>query len=173
MLNKPRGYITTTNDEKSRKTVMDLIGDVGQRIYPVGRLDFSSEGLLLLTNDGSFTYQLTHPKNKTEKGYELTISGTISQGNLDRLRQPFDLDGYTTLPAKVVIMEEKSNKTKLHVTIQEGRNRQIRRMCEATGLLIRRLRRTSIGNLLLEDMPVGAWRYLNRQEVQDLLKNHQ
>jgi 23S rRNA pseudouridine2605 synthase len=172
MLNKPRGYITTTKDEKGRKAIIELVGNEGTRIYPVGRLDFNSEGLLLLTNDGEFTYQMTHPKNKIEKGYEVIVSGRVSPQKLDRLCKPFELDGYTTKPAKVVIMEESDTKTKLHITIHEGRNRQIRRMCEATGLLIRRLKRTSIGNLMLGELPTGAWRYLNKEEVRGLSKNY-
>jgi 23S rRNA pseudouridine2605 synthase len=170
MLNKPRGYITTTKDEKGRNTVTQLVGNIGQRIYPVGRLDYNSEGLLLLTNDGAFTYYMTHPKNKMEKGYEVVVSGKVSQQKLDRLRRPFELDEYTTTPAKVIILEESDNKTKLHITIYEGRNRQIRRMCEMTGLLIRRLKRTSVGNLLLGEIPPGSWRYLKKEELQEFLK---
>lgn len=167
MLNKPRGYIAAASDDRGRSTVVELVG-VEERVYPVGRLDYNTEGLLFLTNDGDFAYALTHPSRQIEKGYEVVVSGKVTPSQVERLTRPFDLDGYTTHGARVTVTEEKENKTTLYIGISEGRNRQVRRMCEQTGLLIRRLRRISVGNVLLGDLPVGHWRYLSRREV-DLL----
>ncbi len=167
MLNKPRGYIAAASDDRGRNTVVELV-DVEERVYPVGRLDYNTEGLLFLTNDGDFAYALTHPSRQIEKGYEVVVSGKVTPSQVERLTRPFDLDGYTTHGARVTVTEEKENKTTLYIGISEGRNRQVRRMCEQTGLLIRRLRRISVGDILLGDLPVGRWRYLSRREV-DLL----
>lgn len=161
MLNKPRGYVTTAKDEKGRPTVTHLTRAVGTRIYPVGRLDMDSEGLLLLTDDGELTNRLTHPRHEIPKIYHVTLSHPVSEEQLEVLRAPMTLDGYVLLP---VTVNRLSGDT-LQMHLYEGRNRQIRRMCEAVGLRVSRLRRVAIGDLTLGDLPVGRWRELSSDEV--------
>lgn len=173
VLNKPKGYITAASDDRGRQTVMELVKDVGKRVYPVGRLDFNSEGVIFLTNDGDFSYALTHPKHQIEKGYEVTVSGTITQSQVDKLSKPFDLDGYKTRGANVSIILAQENKTVLYVGITEGRNRQVRKMCESMGLLVRRLRRVCVGNVKLGDLQLGKYRHLTKPEVAELLGEKQ
>ena len=164
MLNKPCGYVTTASDEKGRKTVLELVRGVGTRIYPVGRLDLNSEGLLLLTNDGDLTNHLTHPRHEIPKIYRVTVSPAPNAEQLARLASPMELDGYRLLPVGV----KKIAEDELELTLYEGRNRQIRRMCDAVGLKVRRLRRIAIGELTLGDLPLGKWRDLTEQEVRYL-----
>ncbi len=164
MLNKPRGYVTTAKDEKGRRTVTDLTRGVGVRIYPVGRLDMDSEGLLLLTDDGDFANRLTHPRHEIPKIYHVTLSAPPTQEQLAALRAPMELDGYRLQPVKVRLIDT----TVLEMHLYEGRNRQIRRMCEAVGVRITCLRRVAIGTLTLGDLPVGKWRALTAQEVEYL-----
>lgn len=166
MLNKPRGYITTLDDEHGRKTVSELV-DVGARVYPIGRLDYNSEGLLLMTNDGELTYKLTHPSHDIPKGYIVTVRGKLEDA-LTVLKSPIEIDGRMTRPADVTVLRENSEGGLLHITIREGRNRQIRRMCEAANLRVVRLKRVTIGDLLLEKMPAGRWRHLTESEVRYL-----
>lgn len=166
MLNKPRGYITTLDDEHGRKTVSELV-DVGARIYPIGRLDYNSEGLLLMTNDGELTYKLTHPSHDIPKGYIVTVRGKLEDA-LTVLKSPIEIDGRMTRPADVTVLRENSEGGLLHITIREGRNRQIRRMCEAANLRVVRLKRVTIGDLVLEKMPAGRWRHLTESEVRYL-----
>lgn len=167
LLNKPRGYVTTLSDEKGRPNAAQLVSDCGTRVYPVGRLDMDSEGLLLFTNDGSFANDLTHPKQEVEKTYEVWVSG-YQPGGEEKLSRPISLDGYRIRPPKVVLISANGEKAKFRVTIHEGRNRQIRRMCEAAGMRCTRLRRIQEGSLLLGNLPCGAWRYLTAEEVAKL-----
>ena len=166
MLNKPRGYITTLDDEKDRKTVSELV-DVGTRVHPVGRLDYNSEGLLIMTNDGALTYRLTHPSHDIPKGYIVTVRGHLEEA-LTTLKSSIMIDGKATRPADVTVLRENSDGGLLHIIIREGRNRQIRRMCEAANLKVLRLKRVTIGDLTLDKMPAGRWRHLTDKEVQYL-----
>ena len=159
LLNKPRGYVTTLSDEKGRPNAAQLVADCGTRVYPVGRLDMDSEGLLLFTNDGAFANALTHPKQEVEKIYEVWAVG-YAPGGEEKLSCPIVLDGYRIRPPKVVLLSANGEKAKFRVTIHEGRNRQIRRMCEAAGMRCSRLRRSQEGSLRLGNLPCGAWRYL-------------
>ena len=167
LLNKPRGYVTTLSDEKGRPNAAQLVSDCGTRVYPVGRLDMDSEGLLLFTNDGAFANGLTHPKQEVEKVYEVWVSG-YQPGGEERLARPIVLDGYRIRPPKVVLLSANGDKAKFRVTIHEGRNRQIRRMCEAAGMRCTRLKRIQEGNLRLGDLPSGSWRYLTPEEIAEL-----
>ena len=167
MLHKPRGYVTTLSDEKGRKTVADLVKDCGQRVYPVGRLDYDSEGLLLLTNDGEFANAMMHPKHRVEKTYAVWVSGYREEAT-ELLKQPIELDGYKILPPKVKLVRYEGNKALYHVTIGEGRNRQVRRMCAHAGMEVLRLKRIREGQLELGDLPLGKWRYLTGKEIAEL-----
>ena len=167
LLNKPRGYVTTLSDEKGRPNAAQLVADCGIRVYPVGRLDMDSEGLLLFTNDGAFANALTHPKQEVEKIYEVWAVG-YAPGGEEKLSRPIVLDGYRIRPPKVVLLSANGEKAKFRVTIHEGRNRQIRRMCEAAGMRCTRLRRIQEGSLRLGNLPCGAWRYLTPEEVAEL-----
>ena len=166
MLNKPRGYITSLDDEKDRKTVSELV-DVGTRVHPVGRLDYNSEGLLIMTNDGELTYRLTHPSSEIPKGYIVTVRGNLETA-LTVLKSPILIDGKETRPADVAVLRENSEGGLLHIIIREGRNRQIRRMCEAADLRVLRLKRVTIGDLALDRMPAGRWRHLTDKEIKYL-----
>lgn len=171
MLNKPRGYVTTVSDELGRKTVMELVRDIHARIYPVGRLDRDSEGLLLLTNDGSFANAMTHPRHEFTKVYRVTVRQKVSDSALYNLRSGIVLDGRKTAPCEVTVLTEEENRTVLEFIIHEGRNRQIRRMCEAEELEVARLKRTAIGSLKLGMLGVGKWRELSDSEVTKLLRS--
>ncbi|MBO5212392.1 MAG: rRNA pseudouridine synthase [Clostridia bacterium] len=171
MLNKPLGYVSTSADEKGRKTVLDLVSDVGERIYPVGRLDMYSEGLLILTNDGELTNRLTHPKYHIPKTYNVIIKGDISSEQLISLNSPMEIDGYKIKPAKIKIISRKEGSTNTLFTLNEGRNRQIRKMCEKYSLTIMRLTRISIGKLKLGDLERGKWRELTPAEIDYLYGN--
>lgn len=168
LLNKPRGYITSTSDEKSRKTVLDLV-KVKERIYPVGRLDYDSEGLLLLTNDGELANKLMHPKYGTEKTYLVKLNKAITEDTLQKLRTGVKIEGRFTEKAKVNVIPGSSNR-QIKITIHEGRNRQVRKMLETVGLFVRRLKRINYGNLNLKGLPPGAWRSLTRIELNTLNK---
>ena len=164
MLYKPRGYVSTMKDERGRKTVADLVRDCRARVVPVGRLDYNSEGLLLLTNDGEFVHALTHPKHEVEKHYEVRVRGRLDQ--IQRLSEPMEIDGYRIRPATVVVLEQDERSAKLRLTIHEGRNRQIRKMCEQCGLEVRRLKRVAVGELPLDPrLKSGAWRDLTPDEL--------
>ena len=168
MLNKPRGYVTTLSDEKGRPCITDLIKDVGKRVYPVGRLDMYSEGLLILTDDGDFANRLMHPSHEMTKTYHAWVNGKCSVAALDRLRSPFDIDGYKTKPAEVEILYSCDDYTQLSISIHEGRNRQIRKMCEQTGLKLTKLKRVAEGKLELGALKPGKWRVLTEHELQVL-----
>lgn len=164
MLHKPRGFVTTLHDEKGRRTILDLLREVPTRVYPVGRLDFNSEGLLLLTNDGEAANCLMHPKQEVEKVY-LTWVTDFRLDALSVLKQPMVLDGYTIRPAQVRLVQQKENTALLSLTIHEGRNRQIRKMCEQAGLRVTRLVRVREGAFSLGSLPCGSWRYLTEDEI--------
>ena len=168
-LNKPEGYVTTLSDEKGRPDVAGLVADCGARVYPVGRLDMDSEGLLLLTNDGAFANALMHPRHEVEKTYDVWVTG-YTPGGERRLAKPITLDGYTIRPPKVKLLKAEGQSAKFRVTIHEGRNRQVRRMCDAAGMHCTRLRRIQEGNLRLGDLPLGKWRYLTEAEVAELVQ---
>lgn len=165
MLNKPRGYVTTLSDEKGRKNAAQLVEDCGTRVYPIGRLDMDSEGLLLFTNDGEFANRLMHPKHEVEKTYDTWVTGYMP-GAEEKLKESIELDGYLIRPPKVKLLHADDTRAKLRITIHEGRNRQVRRMCQAAGMTVTRLRRISEGKLRLGDLAVGAWRYLTPQELE-------
>lgn len=167
LLNKPRGYVTTLSDEKGRPNAAQLVQDCGCRVYPVGRLDMDSEGLLLFTNDGDFANALMHPKHQVKKTYEVWVTGYVPGGEV-RLSQPVTLDGYTIRKPEVRLLKAEENKAKFLVTIHEGRYRQVRRMCQAAGMQVTRLRRIREGSLSLGKLPLGAWRYLTQEEVAQL-----
>lgn len=167
LLNKPRGFVTTLSDEKGRPNAAQLVADCGMRVYPVGRLDMDSEGLLLFTNDGEFANRLMHPKHEVEKTYDTWVTG-YNPGCLKALCQPIELDGYTIRPPKVKLLKAEGKTARLQITIHEGRNRQVRRMCEKAGMHVTRLRRIREGALQLGDLPKGKWRYLTPVEIEKL-----
>lgn len=171
MLNKPRGYVTTVSDELGRKTVMDLLPDFGCRIYPVGRLDKDSEGLLLLTNDGSFTNCMTHPSHEYAKVYRVTVRPVVNDDILFNLRNGIEIDGRMTAPCEVTVLTEEENRVVLEFILHEGRNRQIRKMCESQGLEVARLKRISIGPVKLGMLKQGDYRELTEQDVKKLLRS--
>ncbi len=167
ILNKPRGYVTTLSDEKGRPNAAQLVADCGARVYPVGRLDMDSEGLLLFTNDGAFANALMHPRHEVQKTYDVWVTGYIPGAEV-RLAQPITLDGYTIRPPKVKLLKAEGQKARFRVTIHEGRNRQVRRMCEAAGMHCTRLRRIQEGSVKLGDLPLGKWRSLTPEEIKKL-----
>lgn len=166
MLHKPRGVVTTMCDEKGRRCVSDLVKEIGVRVYPVGRLDLDSEGLLLMTNDGDFAHRLTHPSHEINKTYLVRVSGPDLKKAVERLALPMTIEDYTIRPAEVMMTRLLSaSEAELHITIHEGRNRQIRKMCETVGLRVLRLVRIREGSLTLGDLPSGKWRYLTEEEI--------
>ena len=170
MLHKPRGYVTTLSDEKGRRNISQLVSDCGARVYPIGRLDMDSEGLLLLTNDGDFANRLMHPKHEINKTYRVMVIG-YSEKALERLRQPVTLDGYTIAkPFVRLIRDNPDGSAELEVVIHEGRNRQVRRMCDIAGMSVVRLIRIAEGALQLGALPMGKWRKLTPREVEQLLR---
>lgn len=164
MLNKPRGYLCTLSDEKGRKTVAELVRDCGARVYPVGRLDLDSEGLLLLTNDGEWMQHLLHPRYEVNKVYEVSVAGEV-RGAAEALASMTQLDGEPIRPAQVRVLRQGRDTAVLSITIHEGKNRQIRRMCAAAGLHVKRLKRVQEHALKLGALPVGVWRDLTEQEL--------
>lgn len=166
-LNKPRGYVSTLSDERGRKTVADLVKDCGVRVYPVGRLDLDSEGLLLMTNDGALTQRLTHPGREAEKTYHVWVRGPV-EGAAERLSGLRELEGEPIRPARVRVLRQGAGTARLSVTIHEGKNRQVRRMCAACGLAVERLRRVREHTLELGGLPPGKWRFLTAAEVEAL-----
>ena len=170
MLNKPKGYVTTVKDDKGRKTVMDLLPKKGDRLYPVGRLDYDTEGLLIITNDGELAQRLTHPVNEVPKTYVAKIEGVLTENMLARLRGGVEVDGVRTKKSAVRIVDETKTETKVSVTITEGRNRQVRKMFEAVGKEVIFLKRVKIGDLALRGLNRGEYRPLTKEEI-DYLKN--
>ena len=168
MLNKPRGFVTTMSDELGRKTVSDLVADAQARIFPVGRLDRDSEGLLIMTNDGDFANKLTHPSSHVNKTYRVTVKGVAEEEQILQMKEGIVLDGRKTLPCDCFVAERKPDRTVLIFVLNEGRNRQIRRMCEEVGLEVLRLKRTEIAGVKLGMLPQGKWRPLNEREMRRL-----
>lgn len=165
ILNKPRGYVTTTQDEQGRKCVMDLVADAPERVYPVGRLDRNSEGLLIMTNDGELANDIMHPSGHVSKTYRVTVHSEISEQQIIDLSTGIMLDNKMTSPAVIHVLSREPGRGVLQVTIHEGRNRQVRRMCEAVGFEVARLKRTSIGPIRLGMLPPGKWRELKPAEI--------
>ena len=170
LLNKPRGYLSSTVDDRGRKCVTDLISGINSRIYPVGRLDLISEGMLLLTDDGELKNRLTHPRYSLPKIYRVKVQEEVTEDKLLQLTSPMIIDGYEIMPVEVIVSGTDESGTVLKMTLREGRNRQIRKMCEQTGLTVKRLSRVSIGELKLNNLPVGKWRFLEQREIDYLYK---
>ena len=172
LLNKPIGYVTTADDQFGRDTVLDLV-KVKERIVPVGRLDMYTSGALILTNDGDFVYKVTHPKHEIEKTYTVTVKGIIKNEEVEQLRKGVKIDDYITKPAKVKILKTdiEKNISRLEIVIHEGKNRQVRKMCESVGRKVLALHRSKIGKIGVKDIELGKWRYLKDREIQELLKN--
>lgn len=170
MLNKPKGYVTTLSDDKGRKDVSELVQELGTRLYPVGRLDMNSEGLLIMTNDGDFANTLMHPSHNFSKTYHTWVRGEDIEKKLAALRAPMDIDGYITSPAKVQLLQQFPGSAVLSISIQEGRNRQVRKMCAQLELEVTRLRRVAEGPLQLGDLKSGAWRKLSPHEIRQVFK---
>lgn len=168
MLHKPRGFVTTLSDEMDRKCVSDLVQDVGVKVFPVGRLDRNSEGLLIMTNDGNFANSLTHPSAQVNKTYRVTVQGEVTDEKLLKMREGIVLDGKKTLPCDCFVADRKEDRTVLMFIIHEGRNRQIRRMCETVDLNVIRLKRIEISGVKLGMLPPGKWRDLNEREMKHL-----
>ncbi len=168
MLNKPKGYVTTLKDEKGRKDVTELVKDLGVRVYPVGRLDMYSEGLLLMTNDGDFANRMMHPSHEVEKTYMTWVSGQDIGFCMELLRQSMEIDGYVIAPAEVELVELQPGGAVLLITIHEGRNRQVRKMCELVGLKVTKLRRIQEADLTLGELRPGKWRHLSPEELERL-----
>lgn len=169
MLNKPRGYVTTLSDEKGRRNAAELVAGCGVRVYPVGRLDMDSEGLLLFTNDGEFANLMMHPRHEVDKTYRVWVT-SFAPEKLEALKEPIELDGYTIRKPRVRPVRTELDRAIIDVTIHEGRNRQVRRMCQAAGLEVARLKRISEGKLRIGDLKAGTWRYLEPEEI-ELLRN--
>ena len=169
LLNKPIGYVTTAKDQFNRDTVMNLI-KIKERVVPVGRLDMYTSGALLLSNDGNFVYKITHPKHEINKTYTVTLKGIVTKEDVEKLEKGVDIGGYTTKPAKVKILKTdiEKNISRLEITIHEGKNRQVRKMCEAIEKKVQALHRTKIGNISVKTLKIGQWRYLTKKEIQEL-----
>ncbi len=168
MLHKPRGYITTMDDEMDRRCVAELVKDVPQRVYPVGRLDRESEGLLIMTNDGEFANAMMHPSHHVSKTYRVTVRPRVTEDQLTKIAEGVEIEGRKTAPAEVMVLGEEPDRTVLQIILHEGRNREIRKMCEALGLETARLKRTAFGSLKLGMLPPGKWRWLTSDEVDRL-----
>lgn len=171
LLNKPIGYVTTVNDQFDRDTVLDLV-KVKERIVPVGRLDMYTSGALILTNDGDFVYRVTHPKHEINKTYTVTVKGIIQKGEVEQLQKGIKIDDYITKPAKVKILKTDTEKniSRIEIIIHEGKNRQVRKMCEAINKKVLALHRSKIGNISVKDLKIGTWRYIKENEIKDILK---
>lgn len=171
LLNKPIGYVTTVDDQFNRDTVLDLV-KVKERIVPVGRLDMYTSGALILTNDGEFVYKVTHPKHEIEKTYTVTVKGIVQKDEAEQLRRGVRIEDYTTKPARVKILKIDYEKdiSRLEIIIHEGKNRQVRKMCEAVGRKVLALHRTKIGNIGVKDLELGQWRYLDLNEIKSVIK---
>lgn len=168
LLNKPEGYITTVSDPEGRPTVMDLIPDLKQRLYPAGRLDYDSSGLLIMTNDGDLTYKLTHPKKEVDKKYRVLARGELRKEDFEKFEAGMIIDGQKTAPAEISNVNYKTDQTEFDIVIHEGRNRQVRRMCQITGFSVITLKRIAFAFLTLTGVKEGDFRYLSQQEVEKL-----
>lgn len=171
-LNKPAGYLSSASDDRGRQTVIDLVkNDFAERLYPVGRLDYDTEGLIFLTNDGDFTYAVTHPKHNINKTYEAIIRGRLTEDEVVSLCRGVDIDGFTASPAVVDIVDERDGKSVVRITIHEGKNRQVRKMFEAVGHRVLKLKRISVGKIKLGNLKSGEWRELTEREINSLKGN--
>jgi len=168
MLNKPVGYISSVRDQFSRNTVVDLIKGVKERIYPVGRLDYDTSGLLLLTNDGDFAFRLTHPKHEMKKTYIAEMEGVPDSNDIESFQNGLRIEDYVTSPAELTVLEKRKSSSIVKVVIHEGKNRQVRKMCDAIGHPVISLKRIAIGDLYLKNLPEGQWRYLKEEEIKML-----
>ena len=170
LLNKPIGYVTTVKDQFNRDFVLDLV-KVKERLVPVGRLDMYTSGALILTNDGDFVYKVTHPKHEINKTYTVTLKGIVSKENIENLKTGVDIGGYVTKPAKVKILktDEEKQITRLEIIIHEGKNRQVRKMCESIGHKVLALHRSAIAGIKVKDIELGKWRYLSKEEIEKIL----
>ena len=168
LLNKPVGYITTAKDQFGRPTVLDLVSEIKERIFPVGRLDYDTEGLLIMTNDGDLTYKITHPKHNIDKTYEALVNGKVGNNTVELFRNGLHINNYVTSSAKLVIKKYISNNTLVEITIHEGKNRQVRKMCQAVNHSVITLKRISIGEIELGDLKVGQYRELTKEEIKYL-----
>jgi 23S rRNA pseudouridine2605 synthase len=173
LLNKPVGYVTTMNEQFGRDSILDLLKGVEDRVVPAGRLDMYTSGALILSNDGDFINKVTHPKHEIEKTYTVTIKGIVKNEEVEQLRKGVKIEDYTTKPAKVKILktDEEKNQSRLEITIHEGKNRQVRKMCEAINHKVLALHRSKIAGIGVKDIEIGKWRYLNKKEVEKVLKN--
>lgn len=175
LLNKPIGYVTTANDQFGRDTVLDLLKKVNRRVVPVGRLDMFTSGALILTDDGDFIYKVTHPKHEITKTYTVTVRGIVGESEVQKLRDGVIIDNdYTTKPAdaRIIKIDREKNQSRMEIRIHEGKNRQVRKMCEAIGRKVLALHRTKIGDVGIKDLKIGTWRYLTPNEVKSILKNN-
>jgi pseudouridine synthase len=163
-LNKPEGYVSTVKDEKGRETILDLV-KVKERVYPIGRLDYDTSGLILLTNDGEVYNKIIHPREEKNKVYIALIKGILSDRSVEKFEKGIDIGGYTTAPASLKIIKTFNEATEVEITIHEGKNRQIRRMCDVVGHPVLSLKRIQVGNIKLNNLPKGEWRYLNEEEI--------
>lgn len=172
MLNKPEGYVTTVKDQFDRKSVIDLVKGVGARVYPIGRLDYETSGLLLLTNDGDLTYKLTHPKHEVDKTYVATVKGIPNEAEINNFKKGLYIEDYKTAPAKINIVKKniEKNYAVCEIKIHEGRNRQVRKMCRAINHPVMNLRRKAMGKIVLKDVEIGQYRYLTNDEINYLKK---
>ena len=170
VLNKPEGYITTVKDQFDRPSVLDLVSDIKERVYPIGRLDYETSGLLILTNDGDLTYKLTHPKHEVDKTYMAIVKGIPTEEELNNFKEGLYIEDYKTAPAKIKVVkqEEEKNYSICQIKIHEGRNRQVRKMCRAINHPVLRLRRVAMGDITLKDTEVGKYRHLTKEEVEYL-----
>ena len=167
VLNKPEGYITTVKDQFDRPSVLDLVKDIDERVYPIGRLDYETSGLLLLTNDGDLTYKLTHPKHEIDKTYIAMVKGELTEEEIKNFKSGLEIEDYITAPAKLRVLyyDKVKNISKLEIKIHEGKNRQVRKMCKAINHPVLRLRRAAMGKIVLKDLEVGQYRHLTKEEV--------
>ena len=175
LLNKPIGYVTTANDQFGRDTVLDLLKKVNRRLVPVGRLDMFTSGALILTDDGDFVYKVTHPKHEITKTYTVTVRGIVEESEVQKLREGVIIDNdYTTKPAdaRIIKIDREKNQSRMEIRIHEGKNRQVRKMCEAIGRKVLALHRTKIGDVGVKDLKIGTWRYLTPNEIKSILKNN-
>jgi len=173
LLNKPLDYVTTVKDQFGRGTVLDLV-KVKERLVPVGRLDMYTTGALILTNDGDFVYKVTHPKHEIEKTYTVTVKGIITDSDVEKLREGVEIDNYKTKPSKARILkiDREKNISRLEIIIHEGKNRQVRKMCEAINKKVLALHRSKIGNISVKDLKLGTWRYLSDKEIREILNEN-
>ena len=170
VVNKPLGYITSMDDDKDRKTVAELVSDIPERLFPVGRLDYNTSGLLIMTNDGQLTYTLTHPKHEVYKTYIAKVAGVLSDARIAKLRKGVDIGGFITSPAKVKVIKQMPRHAIVEISIREGKNRQVRKMFAAVGNKVQELQRVSIGEIKLGRLMEGHYRKLNREEIEYLKK---